>query len=715
VASDLDLNIRGDARRAQAALNDVASGSARAARITDQLARSFDHLESEANEAQRALDRVNDEIANNGPSAELSAELERLQRRLADVSNERFDAERLRAGFRNSTAAAAQLDNQLGDVRRELQRLNSEYARSGDPAVLRQIERQQQELARLQATRRRIADEDVENQHRLARLAEEAHRAQLRRDEEERRNNENNSLLARLGRRALGAGNGVGNGLQGMPTPVLGSAGAALGAAAAVPLLSALGGALTGLAGFGVAGAGIAGAIMGDPDKFKAEWASAADTVKEEFLGATEVFTGPTLEAIRDIGPLVESWDLDDMFANAAKYVDPLVDGLGGLASGILRGVSAMVDKGEPAVLALSEGLIELGDAAGDAFSDIADGAEGGAAALRDTITVVAGIVRAFGAITEAAEDTYTYIQDHPVEAAIGSGGISLGITLLGQFEDQASRLGPTLDSVGESGTTAFYGIDQAERDALATVERLNDEFNETRDVLLGVSNAEIAVANDLRDLTEAFRENGATIDINTQKGADNLSMINRTIEDLKRQRDAAIAAGGGTQEAYDAATAAYNQQLANLERLIAKTGIGAEAARRLMESYYSKEVTVTVRVRQVGNVSVEGVVSGGDQRRNAGSAYAEGGTVTGTGPMLVGEEGPEIVWGNMGQFVSTAAQTQRLVSQMSRSGPAAGQTAGVPSRLVVSGGGEFGTFIQKLVDTGQIQLFVNGQAVTAR
>jgi chromosome segregation ATPase len=106
MARDLDLNITGNARRAQQALNDVATGTERAARITDQLSRSFDNLEDEANEAQRALDRVNDEIANNGPTAELNAELAQLQRRLSEISDERRLGENLRAQFRRSTAAA---------------------------------------------------------------------------------------------------------------------------------------------------------------------------------------------------------------------------------------------------------------------------------------------------------------------------------------------------------------------------------------------------------------------------------------------------------------------------------------------------------------------------------------------------------------------------------------------------------------------------------
>lgn len=720
MARDLDLNINGDARRARAALNDVASGSARAARVADQLARSFDHLEREADSAQRQIDHLNDEIARNGPTTELNAQLGELQHRLADIANERGVTENLQRQFRRATASAATLDHELADVRRELDRLNDEYSRGGDPAVLRRIQEQQRELTRLNGIRRRIQDEDENNQARLARLAEEARRAQARRDEQDRHDEDNSSLLRRLRRRASNLGDSAGNSLQGAPVPPAAYAiGGAIGVAAAVPLLAAIGGALTAGVGAGIAGAGIAGAVMGDPERFKAEWASATDTVKTEFLDATAIFAGPTLEAIRSIGPLVQSWNLDETFADAAKFVAPLVRGVEGFATGIVRGVSAMVDKGEPAIEALSAGLTELGAAAGDAFESIADGAEGGGEALRDVIFATAGAIRFFGALTGAAEEAYSYIHDHPVEAAMLSLGTSLPISLLDSFSDETEQVAVSLDDLGHSGSSAFYGLDQAERDALSTVERLNDEFDRTRDKLLGLSNSNIAVANDLRDVKTAFEENGKTIDINTQKGADNLKVINQTIGDLMRQRDAAIDAGGGTQEAYDKANAAFNEGLASLERLLVKLGLSKTAAHNLMAEFYNKTIDVTVRVRQVGNVSVQGVVSGGDQRRSTGSAYAEGGTVTGTGPMLVGERGAEVVWGSKNQFVSTAAQTRQLMSTMTRSAGGGGGSGGGggPVRLVVSGGGEFGSFIQKLVDTGQIQLFApaGGGLVTAR
>lgn len=712
--TDLNLNINGDARRARAALNDVATGSERAARITDQLSRSFDHLENEANDAQRALDRVQREIADNGPTQELNAELARLQHRLSEISDERRVTENMRAQFRRATASAATLDHQLAGVRRELDRLNDEYSQGGDPAVLRRIQEQQRELERLAGIRRRIASEDEENQARLARLADEARRAQARREEEERRRrdeDDNRSFLRRLRRRASNLGDNVGGGLQGAPVPpVAGAVGAAWGAAAAVPLLAALGGALTGAVGFGVAGAGIAGAVLGDPERFKQEWASAASTVEDEFLDATKVFTGPTLEAIRTIGPLIESWNLDETFAAAAKFVPMIVGGVEDFASGIVRGVSAMVQNGEPAVEGMASALGELGDAAGDAFEAISEGAEGGGEALRDLVFVTGDVIRGFGEIIGAAGQTYDFIHDHPIASALMSGGLSIPLSYLDAFSDKSQQVTGTLVALGDEGSSAFYGLDQQARDALATIERMNDEFNESRNQLLGISNAAIAVEQDFDDLAAGFRKGADALDITNQKGRDNVALINQTIADLMRQRDAAIEAGGGTQEAYDAANAAYNAQLANLERLLVKLGLSATAARNLMAEFYDKTVTVTVKVRrldQIGNVSGEGVISGGDQRTNVRGAYAEGGTVTGTGPMLVGERGAEIVWGSKNQFVSTAEQTQRLVNMMNRAG-AAGGAATVVLNVSAPTGSLGQTVISSFVDgvrSGQISL----------
>lgn len=667
MARDLDLNINGDARRAQQALNDVANGAARAARVNDHLAQTFDHLENEANDAQRAIDRINDEIAQNGPTAELSAELAELQRRLSEISDERFNAERLRAGFRNATAAAAQLDRELADVRRELDRLNDEYARGGDPAVLRRIQEQQRALNQLNATRRRIAAEDEENQRRLARMAEEARQAQARRDDEERRRQEdedNRSFLRRLARRTQAAGDG----LQGAPVPPQAMAvGAAIGASAAVPLLAAIGGALTGAVGFGIAGAGIAGAIMGDPDRFKTAWSDAASTVKTEFLDATAVFSGPTLEAIRGIGPLVKSWNLGEMFAGAAKFVPVIVDGVEDFATGIVRGVSAMVDKGEPAVKALSAGLGEIGDAAGDAFEDIAGEAEGGAEALRDVLFATAAVVRGFGEVTAAAERAYGYIHDHPVEAALLTMGASLPITLLDQFSDETDQAAISLDDATLAANGAAGGgkaVADAWEGAAAAMQDAADTADLLFDAQMGVADAAVGWEQSIDDLTDSIKENGRNWDITTQKGRDNTSALMDSINAAKAVRDANIENGMSVAEA----NRKYEQQIAYLQGVATKAGLTKaqfDAMTAALLNYINAPMnkTITTKFIDLHYVSTEGRIgSGEDPRTKTGRGYASGGPVASTGFSLVGEQGPELHFMSKGDYVATAAETKAML-----------------------------------------------------
>ncbi len=660
MSRDLDLNINGNARRAQQALNDVATGTERAARITDHLSRAYDHLEHEATQAQRRIDALNDEIADTGPTAELTAELAELQRRLSDIGDERRGIQDLQGQFRRASASAAQLDHQLENVRRELDRLNDEYAQGGDPAVLRRIQEQQRELNRLAGIRRRIASEDEENQARLARMAEEALRAQRRREDEERRRSEdedNRSFLRRLARRTQAAGDG----LQGAPVPPgFMAAGAAIGASAAVPLLAAIGGALTGAVGFGVAGAGIAGAIMGDPEAFKADWASATDAVKSEFLDATEVFTGPTLDAIRSIGPLVRSWDLGEMFAGAAKYVPLLVTGVSGFATGVVRGVSAMVDKGEPAVKALSAGLAELGDAAGDAFEAIADGAEGGGEALRDVLFFTGDVVRGFGEIIGAAGKAYEYIHEHPVEAGFLTMGASLPITLLDQFSDEVEQSAMQLD-VAANSTTRFASVQELLADAS---KRASDNIASELGILLSVNEATDAATESYKGLLETLKQNGYVLSGNSEKALENRDAIRETISAWEDERAAAVEAGKGSAAATDAANAALLAHLEELRRVLKAHGANtAEVDAYIAAVKRASGLVLTTIFRNV----YENVGTPRERQKTGHSRdidqYAIGGTVTSTGLALVGERGPELRFLNQGEYIATAQQTKQLLS----------------------------------------------------
>src|SRR5262249_3851217 len=101
-------------------------------------------------------------------------------------------------------------------------------------------------------------------------------------------------------------------------------------------------------------------------------------------------------------------------------------------------------DKGGPAVAALSQGMTRLGQAAESALGSIASGAEGGAYALHDTVNAVALVVEGFGKIVQGAENAYQFVRDHPIGAAIASGGLTIPVSIWTAFDHQTSQLATT-------------------------------------------------------------------------------------------------------------------------------------------------------------------------------------------------------------------------------------------------------------------------------
>jgi hypothetical protein len=504
----------------------AALASAAVRRLSDETARTdlnMRNLRDRTNETDRSLRRTPDSAASVARAL-----------RLLGIEGEGAGAHLRWVGGGGDSLRV--LDTHLASTRNEVRRLGEEFNRTGSIDVFRRLGESEQNMRSLELLRRRITgavDDGVQD--------------------------------------------GVQDGVRSAAgSPRLMHVGLLLGAGLAVPLLAAIGGAITGLAGFGVAGLGVAGAIMGDPKRFQAEWGAAANDLKTEFLGATAVITGPALAAVRGLGPLIQSWHIDTMFANAAKYVEPLVRGVEGFASGIVRGVSAMVDKGGPAVEALSAGLVELGDAADDAFTSIAGGAEGGGEALRDVLFFTADAIRLFGDLTAAAEDAYSFVHDHPVLAAVESGGLSLPITLLDQFSDKSDEVHGTLTKLGDSAATAavdFEALGKALGHTAATADSLAGAMvGKIFAATMGLDQAVLGVAESLTRLDETMDKNGRTIDrhtglvaMNTEKGQANREAVLAAVTANMSLYQAQLSAGMSAEDAaknYDANTAALERQL---------------------------------------------------------------------------------------------------------------------------------------------------------
>lgn len=577
-------------------------------------------------------------------------------------------------GKRTSRSAddTGKLDRRIGELKTSVRDLGTEFDRTGDPSLLKKFRADSAELAGLLRMRKETGGfaSDVKD------VAGEAEKA-----------------AAEVQKLTKGMG------LFSFETPGMGQAGAAGVGLLGIPALAGAGGTVAALAGAGAAGLGIYGAVLGDPDRFAKAWGLASGQVEQDLIEASRPFTGPAMDAIRSVPAVVASWHLESALAPAVKYVPELVRGIEGFATGIEHGAADLVAKAGPAVTALSEGMDRLGDATGSALSSIADGAEGGAQALRDTAAALSYVIEGFGGVVEGAEKAYSFVHDHPIASGIGSFGLTVPISLLEQTDNQTKVLTQTELGAKQAAEEAGHAFD-AQGDDLTKLGQKLEAASMTMDKFVGgqvtaalntmmsLDRATLGFNQSLLAVTDSVKANGHSLDEHTAKGAANVSVILSAVQANIQTYQSNIAAKMGAEQAaaaYDAGTAALEKQLrqahftqGQIDGLIGKyraipdqvnTDIvlhGLETAiqdlnttLRLINNIHDKNAIInvtTVYHSKGGPVIGEG----GTVPLHGG--YAEGTDAATPGFHVVGEHGPEIVAFAGGEHVYTAAQTRSMM-----------------------------------------------------
>jgi len=471
----------------------------------------------------------------------------------------------------------------------------------------------------------------------------------------------------------------------------------AVAALAAIPAVAAAAGAA--IAGIGLAGisAGIVGAVQQAPQigiAFTAE----LDKIKAAWMAGSASFVQPVLGAVKVLGAAISGLPIQKTLEGLSKYVDGIAHGVAGAITSIGQGLAYVADRAGPLLTQLGPDIASLGDAAKSALTSIADGAEGGAQALHDLVVVTGLVVEGFGKITEAAENTYGYVTDHPIAAALLTGGASVGASFWQQLlgTDTVSKLTDVTSGVGglASTTDAFGASADYARNAL---KDLNDMFTSTINVALGLENANVAVAAGFADLSKAVEGHAHTLDINSDAGRSNILVVTDMISKLEQQRERTIAAGNGTQQATSQANAAFESQISQLRAVLKQLGFNTGAVDALIASLdripKSINTDVVIHYSEVGGSSMDKAKQQGRQEGHGGvvGAAASGGPRSGR--VLVGEFGPEVADLPSGTSVHTTGDSGRLMAGM-------GGASQVLVKLVVdaSGAGEFGRALASLL-----------------
>lgn len=472
---------------------------------------------------------------------------------------------------------AQDLDQQIADVEGSLKQLGVAFARTSDAAdridISRAIRKQQAELRKLTKAKDWLPD--------FSKFGDEA------------ASGFGASFVARIGPI-----------LTSVPVSGPGAAvGAALVAAIGPTLAAGLAGAVVG----GAAGLGIVGGVViatRDP-RVQAAGQDLGAFILGDLEKRASSFTPAVLDGIDDIraGWVKMGPDLTRVFSSS-RLVQPLVAGLVSGGQRLVGGIADAVDAADPVVASFAGLLDGVGDAAGQAFSTLADDADEGASAIDDLTTATRNFIGATAGILHGAATVKGWADQvdiaidkgrHWTEDWMSSGGVleGFGIQLdltadgfrAGTAEAEAYRAATEgTATAADFATLAAAGMTNAQiaaADASGTFRAKTEEVN-------GALGANGESYRNTTQSIEAFNTRLAeAFELQNQGITANLSAEQANLR-LEEAIDKATAAGKANNDGISVNT---EKGRANREALLGIAGAAATAAEKIHATTGSTEL----------------------------------------------------------------------------------------------------------------------------
>jgi hypothetical protein len=339
-------------------------------------------------------------------------------------------------------------------------------------------------------------------------------------------------------------------------------------AIAAAPLIAAtMSAAVIGGISLGVAGIGVA--LVSQDARVKSAGTQLGQTLMASLKQDAAPFIEPVLRGIATIGDRFETMRgrIQNIFRNASKFVEPLINGATKGFAGILRGVDILVSRAQPVVDAIGDGLADLGSDFGDFLVTISGNSDDAATALRSVFDQMGAILKVSGPVINALTKIYGFFD----KFAPG------GLTVIGKLFDGAEKA----QSVGkwmDPAITAFQEADTAAQGYADAVARASaavaDMAGQQRSLYASTTAARQAIA----DAKKGLEEHGRGLDINTQKGRDNREALARVANALVANYEGYVKVNG----AGSGAAKIANNNRDSFVRLAMKLGSSASAAQTL-------------------------------------------------------------------------------------------------------------------------------------
>lgn len=475
-------------------------------------------------------------------------------------------------------------------------------------------------------------------------------------------------------------------------------------------------GAIVGAAGLG----GVVGGVMiaSKDARVQSAWHALADSAKTQLQQAAAPFVPAMQDAIHVAGlefnKLVPT--MRGIFANTARYLGPLTDGVAGFVSEFSKGFAQAAASAGPVIQVIAQNLPKIGEAIGNLFKVAADHAAAGANALNTMLEIVTATVDATSELVGWLAKAYEIEQ-----LTLGNFGPLLG-TL-----DQVNTKTQTASTSGSTFQNVLAETDAAAGSAAEQLQQMVTSLDAMADANISVYQAETNANQAIRDSTKELKKNGKEHDVTSEKGRANRATIASLATTFNTVTDANQKAG----TAAALTTRKYDQQRAAFIKAATAAGYTSREANRLADAMLhvpkSRAITITSNavaarglvasvMRSVNNVPkskhitfyLDVVGKGAVAAAIKVGKRAAGGPVQRGAPYLVGEQGPELVVPNSDATVLTASDTRGALAHGARAAhsglPSGGASRGRQAvELRVTGPRQVAELLRYLIRTVDI------------
>ena len=255
-------------------------------------------------------------------------------------------------------------------------------------------------------------------------------------------------------------------------------------------------------------------------------------------------------------------------------------------------------------------------------------------------------------------------------------------------------RAAAGLDAAGadeEVAAAAEAATGQIE-DQTSAIDELISELDQMVSAVFKARDAEVDYEQALDDATDAAKENGSTLDINTQKGRDNRRGLDRLAEAALRDAEATLEdaeAKGNLAVGHQQATEKMQRAREEFVKVARQMGLSKKEAEKLADELglipgnYKATVTADTGPARGAVRDFKVWASRQEIRLPVGAAgqfqaFASGGSARRGATAIVGEEGPELVRFGQNAQVFNAATTERMLRNAMRIDGIGASTGGI-------------------------------------